>query len=139
MDILRAQYPFIKFLNRAVTKEYLFNGKEIQEELGLNLYDYEFRFYDPVIARWSVPDPLAEYAYNYSPYNYVKNNPINYIDLFGLSDTTYIAPEPIPEVVVTYTPPPKPRSPDFISILYAIDDFLMGNHNPVKIHDANWF
>ena len=87
-------------------------------------------------------DLLAEYAYNNSPYNYVKNNPINYIDLFGLSDTTYIAPEPIPEVVVTYTPPPKLTFSSFISILYAIDDLLMGNYNPSKIHDAtksdNW-
>lgn len=95
--------------------------------------------YDPAIGKWHVPDPLAEYAYNISPYNYVKNNPLLYIDLFGLSDTTYIAPEPIPEVVVTYTSPSKPTSPNFLSILYEIDRLLEGNHNPSKIREASRF
>ncbi|MDN3580325.1 DUF6443 domain-containing protein, partial [Mucilaginibacter flavus] len=46
--------------NIAPKNEYLYNHKELQEETGL--YDYGARFYDPVIGRWTTPDPLAEKA-----------------------------------------------------------------------------
>ncbi len=47
-------------------------------------YDYGARFYDPQLARWHVPDLLAEYNFNQSPYNYCMNNPISFIDALGL-------------------------------------------------------
>jgi len=89
--------------------------------------------YDPQLGRWHTQDVLSEYHLNYTPYHYTFNNPINFIDPFGL-DTTYV----IPEVVVTYTPPSKPTS-NFTSLLYAINRLLEGNHNPSKIHDATRF
>jgi RHS repeat-associated protein len=36
----------------------LYNGKELQDELGLNMYDYGWRNYMPDIGRWSQIDPL---------------------------------------------------------------------------------
>ncbi|MDO3627652.1 RHS repeat domain-containing protein [Mucilaginibacter sp. BT774] len=64
------------------THEYLYNKKELQEELGE--YDYGARFYDPVITRWSMIDPLVEAGQEaVTPYGYVFDNPIKNTDPDG--------------------------------------------------------
>ncbi len=85
--------------------KYLYNGKELQDDMlngsKLDWYDYGARMYDAQLGRWNRKDPLMEWHFNYSPYAYCYNNPINLIDPFGL-DTTYIAPEPIDPAYVFY-------------------------------------
>jgi hypothetical protein len=49
--------------------------------------------YDPAIGRWHVPDPLSEYHYNLTPNHYVMNNPMRFIDPFGLDTTTVVDPD----------------------------------------------
>lgn len=41
-----------------VDNKYKYNNKELQDELGLNIYDYGWRNYMPDIGRWSQSDPL---------------------------------------------------------------------------------
>jgi RHS repeat-associated protein len=69
--------------------KYLYNGKELQDELDLDWYDYGARFYDPQIGRWHVNDPLAELYTNVTPYCYVSNNPIVMVDQTGMSPDNY--------------------------------------------------
>ncbi|GJM64199.1 RHS repeat-associated core domain-containing protein [Persicobacter diffluens] len=69
-------YPFglIARGGSTAANKYLYNNKELQEEIGW--YDYGARMYDPAIGRFMVHDPLAEAYYSLSPYGYVAGNPI---------------------------------------------------------------
>ena len=84
-----AYYPFgLKmsgFSFQSGTEKRLgYNGKEWHQELGLGLYDYGFRWYDPAIARFPSVDPLAEDFTHNSVFAYAENRPIDGIDLEGL-------------------------------------------------------
>ncbi|MEM6647003.1 MAG: RHS repeat-associated core domain-containing protein [Bacteroidota bacterium] len=58
-----------------------YTGHELDTEAGL-LYAGA-RYYDPVVARWGVVDPLADKYAAFSPYNYVLNNPLVLTDPTG--------------------------------------------------------
>ncbi len=79
-------YPFgMSFAEGSATSQqpYQYNGKELDTERGLNLYDYSARLMDPALGRFNTVDPMAEKYYSISPYVYGDNNPINAIDLTG--------------------------------------------------------
>lgn len=67
----------------AEKQPYKYNGKELDDENGVNLYDYDARQMDIVSGRFTSVDPMAEKYYNWSPYVYCANNPINIIDPNG--------------------------------------------------------
>ncbi|MCK9618287.1 MAG: hypothetical protein M0R21_10695 [Lentimicrobiaceae bacterium] len=68
---------------------YLYNGKELQEDYGLNWYDYGARMYDPIALHFTTMDPLADQRNWVSPYSYCQNSPIVRIDPTGALDDNY--------------------------------------------------
>lgn len=68
----------------SVANPYLYTGREYDKETKL-LY-YRARYYDPEVGRFINKDPLKNDRYN--PYSYVNNNPINFMDSYGLDPVT---------------------------------------------------
>ena len=53
-------------------------------DVGTGLYDYGFRDYSPISARFTTVDPIRDGS---NWFSYVVNDPVNYIDPFGLTAT----------------------------------------------------
>ena len=62
---------------------YKYIGKELDTMYGWNMQDHEARWYDPVVGRWMVTDPLQEKYASFSTYYYANNNPLLFIDFNG--------------------------------------------------------
>ncbi|MBU6343173.1 MAG: RHS repeat-associated core domain-containing protein [Bacteroidetes bacterium] len=63
---------------------YLYNSKELNEDFGLNWYDYGARWYDATVGRWWSVDPLGEKSMGVSTYAYVRNSPLLLVDPTGM-------------------------------------------------------
>ena len=83
-------YPFglkHKGYNNVVNGEeypYRYNGKEWQDELGLDWYDLGARVYDPAGVQFGSIDPKAEEYYFQSPYVFSADNPVFFVDINGM-------------------------------------------------------
>jgi RHS repeat-associated protein len=60
-----------------------------------NLDYYRFRYYDPSTGRFLSEDPIA-FSGGIDFYSYVRNHPLDYVDLFGLSCCKKSPPPPPP-------------------------------------------
>lgn len=68
-------------------EQYTFLDKEFEDNFGLNVTETDFRHYDSALGRFNVMDPLAELAYDFTPYRYGFNNPVFFSDASGLFET----------------------------------------------------
>lgn len=71
--------------NEISTDPYRYSAKEWQPAFGLNLYDFIARQYDPILCRFTSPDPLNFNYPQLSSYLYCAANPINLSDPAGLA------------------------------------------------------
>ncbi|WP_344789661.1 RHS repeat-associated core domain-containing protein, partial [Postechiella marina] len=73
------------FYNPAL--DYQYNGVEYEESLGLNLYEMDFRSYDPAIGRFNGIDPVTHFSQGTSVA--FDNNPIFWADPSGADSWKY--------------------------------------------------
>jgi RHS repeat-associated protein len=68
-------------LGNSTAQKFGYNGVELEESLGLNLMEMEFRQYDPTIARFTGIDPVTHHSM--STYTAFDNNPVYFSDPSG--------------------------------------------------------
>jgi RHS repeat-associated protein len=60
-------------------------NKEFSDGSGLEIYETDFRGYDPQIGRFCQQDPFGEIFEDWSPYTYGFDNPVVFNDPLGLT------------------------------------------------------
>jgi RHS repeat-associated protein len=70
---------------------YRFSSKEIH--INSFIYYYGHRFYDPNLQRWLNRDPMGENA-GLNLYAFVENDPVIYIDAYGLKKVVKVIEPP---------------------------------------------
>ena len=80
-------YPYGGLINASDSQlqPYKYSSKELDRENGLDLYDSQARWYDPMLPQTTTQDPLAEKYFSISPYTWCAGNPVNRIDPNGQS------------------------------------------------------
>lgn len=92
---------------------------EFSDGSGLDLYDANFRMYDPQIGRFHQLDPLADISGDNSPYSFALNNPILLEDPLGLAADTVVQ---LPDLVIYGTAPEPKKSQTCIPCANAQDN-----------------
>lgn len=79
-------YPYGGLINASDNQlqPYKYSAKELDRENGLDLYDSQARWYDPMLPLTTTQDPLAEKYYSISPYTWCAGNPVRFIDPLGM-------------------------------------------------------
>jgi RHS repeat-associated protein len=110
-----------------------FTGKERDAETGLDYFGA--RYYHPGIGRWMGVDPLADKFPEWSPYNYVYNNPLRFVDPDGMAPACRHQP----------CPPPWARGStnaqvrgNFLRAIRSGEHKVEGGRNPTGMEIAGW-
>ena len=88
--------PFGRLLAQSGTVTQPFQFATKRTDAGTGLVYYGYRFYVPEVGRWLTRDPLGE-AGCLNLYAFNGNNPVNWVDPFGLKARCYrnLSPEEI--------------------------------------------
>lgn len=88
---IQTQYSYEPFGN--ATRSGMFNANSRtftgREDDDLGLFYYRARYYSPILQRFVSQDPIGFAGGDVNLYAYVGNDPLNYIDPYGLSGTIY--------------------------------------------------
>ncbi len=82
-------YPFggvMRESTNPAVQPYKYGGKELDRTSGLDAYDFGARMFFADRLQWGQIDPLCEKYYDWSPYNYCVNRPVNVFDPNGRDD-----------------------------------------------------
>jgi len=90
---LKTQYAENKFRYNDGTE---LANKEFSDGSGLEMYETDFRGYDPQLGRFWQLDPLTEVAESISPYAFASDNPILLNDPLGLADDSASSASSLP-------------------------------------------
>ena len=129
-------YSYDSFGNMTQTgtlsQPYAYTGRELDKETGL--YYYRARYYDPSIGRFLQKDPISFAGGDWNLYGYVQNNPINFIDPYGLEKS---GPGSLCKKLI----PPPPKKPgdgcgDPKSDPYVPDYYLLACQEHDKCYDT---
>src|SRR3989338_500185 len=71
--------PYGSSFNEEGEERYTYNNKELDSS---GLYYYGARYYDSSLGRFISADPIKDYLF--SPYVYVRDNPMKYVDPSGM-------------------------------------------------------
>ena len=83
---LNSYYPYGALMAATATEgiqPYKYSAKELDRENGLDWYDFHARQMDPMVPRFTSPDPKCEKYYAISPYAYCAANPVKFVDPTG--------------------------------------------------------
>ena len=67
-----------------------FQKQELNEDLGLDLYEFKYRMDDPQVGRFWHVDPLAEQLPSWSSYSFCFNNPLRFTDPTGMAPDDFV-------------------------------------------------
>ncbi len=78
-------YPYGGLIdaNESTFQPYKYGSKELDRENGLDLYDSQARWYDPMLPGTTTQDSKAEKYYSISPYTWCSGNPMRFMDPDG--------------------------------------------------------
>ena len=85
LEEINNYYPYGSLMGEASpgVQPFKYGAKELDRQNGINIYDSQARFYDPIICRTTTQDPLAEKYYSTSPYLWCAGNPMKFTDPDG--------------------------------------------------------
>src|SRR6185312_10501984 len=93
--VLQTQYTyepfgFVSQTGAASTSSYKYTGRE---DDGSGLMYYRARYYHPRLQRFIAEDPMEYLSNDVNMYTYVGDNPLSYVDPYGLFDLPLLPQE----------------------------------------------